>query len=102
MRAMPTPTPNDSPSDSDLIGAARAGDRRAAAELVERYLPFAYTVVRRALDDTADADDVVQETMLRAVADLPRLRSPDSFRAWLAAIAVHQVGTHQRRRRRTD
>ncbi|WP_027344010.1 sigma-70 family RNA polymerase sigma factor [Hamadaea tsunoensis] len=87
-------------NDLDLIDAAQSGDRQAADALLRKYLPFVYTLVRRAIGDTPDADDVVQETMLRALADLDDLRSPERFRAWLAAIGVHQVGTYLRRHRR--
>lgn len=67
-------------------------------ELVAAGLPLVYTIVRRALDEHSDADDVVQDTMLRAVRQLPALHHPESFRSWLAAIAVHQVSTHLHRR----
>jgi RNA polymerase sigma factor (sigma-70 family) len=81
-----------------LVHAARSGDGRARDELVRQYLPLIYSIVRRALDGTPDVDDVVQETMLRAVRDLPALRSAASFRPWITAIAVRQVGTSRRRR----
>ena len=58
-----------------------------------------YTVVARALRGDPDLDDVVQDAMLRAVRDLPTLRDPSQFRAWLMAIAVRQVSTHLHRRR---
>ena len=82
-----------------LVVAAQAGDRQALDDLVAAYLPLVYTIVRRALRDDRDVDDVVQETMLRALRELSDLRSPASFQAWLAAITVRQVGTHLHRRR---
>jgi RNA polymerase sigma factor (sigma-70 family) len=63
------------------------------------FLPLVHTVVRRALSDSPDIDDVVQETMLRALRELRTLRAPDSFRPWLLAIAMRQVSTHQYRGR---
>jgi RNA polymerase sigma factor (sigma-70 family) len=48
-------------------------------------------VVGRALGGHADVDDVVQETMLRALQGLSRLREPERFRAWLVSIAIRQV-----------
>jgi RNA polymerase sigma factor (sigma-70 family) len=80
--------------------AAQAGDRRALDGLVATSLPLVYSIVRRALSGHPDTDDVVQDTVLRAVRQLPTLQSPQSFRPWLAAIAVHQVSTHLRRRAR--
>ncbi|MFJ8494039.1 RNA polymerase sigma factor [Streptomyces sp. NPDC094038] len=80
------------------VAAAQAGDRRALDELVEGWLPLVYNVVGRALNGHADVDDVVQETMLRAVDNLGTLRDPDSFRSWLVAIAMRQVRDRARRR----
>lgn len=83
-----------------LVVAAQAGDRRALEDLISAHLPFVYTIVRRALSNHPDTDDVVQEVVLRALRELRELRSPESFRAWLAAIAVRQVSTYLHRRRR--
>ncbi|GAA4601254.1 RNA polymerase sigma factor (sigma-70 family) [Actinoplanes octamycinicus] len=80
-----------------LVTAAQRGDRAALDRLVARHLPLVYDLVGRALGRREDTDDVVQETMLRAVRKLPALRQPASFRPWLTAIAVRQVGTHQER-----
>ncbi|MER7926590.1 sigma-70 family RNA polymerase sigma factor [Streptomyces sp. NPDC096057] len=79
------------------IAAAQAGDRRALDELVAGWLPLVYNVVGRALNGHADVDDVVQETMLRAVDHLGSLRDPDSFRSWLVAIAMRQIRDRARR-----
>ncbi|WP_306340029.1 sigma-70 family RNA polymerase sigma factor [Streptomyces sp. AS13] len=79
-----------------LITAARSGDRRAEDRLVSAYLPLLYNVVGRALDGHADVDDVVQETVLRMLRGLPELRSPQSFRSWLVAIAMNEIRTHWR------
>lgn len=80
------------------IAAAQAGDRRALDELVAGWLPLVYNIVGRALNGHADVDDVVQETMLRAVDNLGSLRDPDSFRSWLVAIAMRQIRDRARRR----
>lgn len=87
-----------STGETSLVTAAQAGDRRALDDLVTAYLPLVYTVVRRALGDRPDVDDVVQETMLRALRELGTLRAPESFRPWLLAIAIRQVSTHRYRR----
>ncbi|MFF6954000.1 RNA polymerase sigma factor [Streptomyces iakyrus] len=81
-----------------VITAAQAGDRRALDELVAGWLPLVYNIVGRALNGHADVDDVVQETMLRAVGNLGSLRDPDSFRSWLVAIAMRQIRDRARRR----
>jgi len=83
--------------DAVLVSAALAGDRHALEEVLRSCLPLVYTIVRRGMADHPDVDDVVQETVLRVLRQLPAMRSPAQFRSWVAAIAVRQVGTHLRR-----
>ncbi|MFI5979668.1 sigma-70 family RNA polymerase sigma factor [Streptomyces sp. NPDC051555] len=77
-----------------LVSAARAGDPGAQDELVGAHLPLVYNIVGRALNGSVDVDDVVQDTMLRALDGLGGLRSDDSFRSWLVAIAMNRVRAH--------
>ena len=95
------PPSNDSsgtgPSATGLVNAARSGDADARAALFSEYLPLIYNVVGRGLHGHADVDDVVQETMLRAMRALPELRDPERFRSWIVAIAVRQMHDHRRR-----
>ncbi|MEU2061232.1 sigma-70 family RNA polymerase sigma factor [Streptomyces sp. NPDC013455] len=77
-----------------LVNAARAGDPGAQDALVSAYLPLVYNIVGRALNGSVDVDDVVQETMLRALDSLGDLRTPGSFRSWLVAIAMNRVRAH--------
>ncbi|GGT69411.1 sigma-70 family RNA polymerase sigma factor [Streptomyces lateritius] len=82
-----------------LVAAAQAGDDRAREELIAAYLPLLYNIVGRALSGHADVDDVVQETLLRVVRDLPALRAPESFRSWLVSITLRQINNHWHRQR---
>ncbi|GAA2395640.1 hypothetical protein Cme02nite_55980 [Catellatospora methionotrophica] len=84
-------------ADAARVAAARAGDRHALESLLGDHLPLVYAVVRRALGADPDVDDVVQETMLRAVRHLRGLREPDGFKAWLVSIAVSQIQERARR-----
>ncbi|MBV9024650.1 MAG: sigma-70 family RNA polymerase sigma factor [Streptomycetaceae bacterium] len=88
-------------SGTDLVNAARSGDTRAQAILFSEYLPLVYNIVGRGLHGHADVDDVVQETMLRAMRALPRLREPERFRSWIVAIAIRQMHDHGRRNKAT-
>ncbi|GID28621.1 sigma-70 family RNA polymerase sigma factor [Paractinoplanes brasiliensis] len=83
--------------DDALVEAARAGDRDALEDLLRRHLPLVRHLVRQALPDQAQVDDVVQDVMVRALRQLGTLQSPGSFKPWLTAIAVHQIGTHRAR-----
>jgi RNA polymerase sigma factor (sigma-70 family) len=83
--------PRGTGRDAQTVIAARAGDAQALDRLLSGYLPLVYNIVGRALNGHADVDDVVQETMLRAVRGLADLRDPGAFRSWLAAVAIRQV-----------
>ncbi|MFD8209330.1 sigma-70 family RNA polymerase sigma factor [Streptomyces sp. NPDC059695] len=84
---------------TELVRAAQSGDLRAQDRLIALHLPLVYNIVGRAMNGHHDVDDVVQETMLRALAGLGGLRSPDSFRSWLVAITMNGVRTHWQRQR---
>ena len=83
--------PGDSEPGVQTVIAAQAGDERALDYLISQYLPLIYNIVGRALGGHADVDDVVQETMLRAVRGVGGLRDPAAFRSWLVAVAVRQL-----------
>ncbi|MER6332089.1 sigma-70 family RNA polymerase sigma factor [Streptomyces sp. NPDC001034] len=84
----------DAAETAALVTAAREGDAAAQDALVGAYLPLVYNIVGRALNGSVDVDDVVQETMLRALDGLGGLRTPERFRSWLVAIAMNQVRDH--------
>ncbi|MFI8256387.1 sigma-70 family RNA polymerase sigma factor [Streptomyces filamentosus] len=90
---------SDEQRTTALVEAARAGDPHARDELVRACLPLVHNVVGRALDGHADTDDVVQETLVRALDGLPGLRDPARFRSWLVAIAMNGVRRRWRERR---
>ncbi|WP_338498307.1 sigma-70 family RNA polymerase sigma factor [Streptomyces sp. SJL17-4] len=81
-----------------LVEAARAGDAHARDALVRAYLPLVHNIVGRALDGHADTDDIVQETMVRALDGLAGLRDPARFRPWLVAIAMNGIRRRWRER----
>jgi RNA polymerase sigma factor (sigma-70 family) len=84
-------TPAGADPDLATIIAAQRGDRDARDTLAAGYLPLVYNIVGRAMNGHPDVDDVVQETMLRAVRGIGELRDPAAFRSWLVAIAIRQV-----------
>ena len=81
-----------------LLLRHRSGDRGALAELVALWeRPLLY-YLRRLLDSEPDAWDALQETWLRALRDLARLRDDRAFPAWLYTIA-RRVAMRARRAR---
>ena len=67
--------------------AAQADTRREFEERLAECGPLAYRVARGVLRNTADAEDVAQEALLRAYRRFDRLRDRSRFRAWLVRIA---------------
>jgi RNA polymerase sigma factor (sigma-70 family) len=83
---------------SELVGRARNGDVVAFAELVETHRPRTRAVVARIVGDGDEAEDVVQEALLRAYLGLTSLREPERFGAWLIGIALNLARMTVRRR----
>ena len=86
-------------SDADLVARARTGDEWAEEMIYRRHVASIAAIARRLLRDAADAADVVQETFLIALEQLPTLADPGALRGWLARIAVSRVHRRWRWRR---
>ena len=67
--------------------AAQADARREFEERLAECGPLAYRVARGVLRNTADAEDVAQEALLRAFKSFERLRDRNRFRGWLVRIS---------------
>lgn len=80
--------------------AASEGDRDAFRALVERTAPVVYRVALRSVGDRADADDVVQETFVRAWRSLDSLRDHGAALGWLCRIASNVAADLHRARGR--
>jgi RNA polymerase sigma-70 factor (ECF subfamily) len=76
-------------SDALAISRARAGDDEAFRELVERHSRAVFRVAYRVTGRVEDAEDVVQETFLRAYRQLDRFEARANFRTWLHRIATN-------------
>lgn len=91
----------DDERDASLVLAARAGDKAAFATLLARHRPLLVALCRRALPDSQEVEDVVQEAALQALINLDRLRRPERFGSWLAGIGLN-LARRSRRRSRAD
>jgi len=83
-----------------LVERAREGDHDAFAVLAGATVARLDAAARLILRDRELARDAVQDALLRAWRDLPGLRDPDRFEAWLHRLTVHACLDATRRRRR--
>ena len=86
--------------EAELIGAAKAGDRRAFDELVRRTFMDTFTLARRLTGNEEDGRDVVQDAYLRAWRGIGKFRGEAAFSTWMYRITANAAATHVRRRRR--
>ena len=91
-----------SDSAAHLVTLSQKGDRAAFDELVRRYRPRIFALALHLTGSTEDADDVAQETFLRAYRRLEDFRAASEFYTWVYRIAVNSAlnvrRAHARRR----
>lgn len=88
-------------SDTEiLIRQSQRGDGQAIETLIRRYQDYVYRLCYLVMRNEQDADDMTQETFIRACRALPRfeLRKDTSFEAWLYRIAVNCCRSRMRRK----
>jgi len=81
------------------VEALRAGDRGEFARLVEKYSAPIYRLALRIVNNDQDAEDVLQETFLKAYRSLPKFEGRSSLNTWLYRIAVNEALMLLRQRR---
>lgn len=87
------------PSDAELVERARTGDRRAEEAIYRRHAGYVTSLCLRMLRDREELADVVQDTFVDVLQQLPALREPELLRRWISGIAIHKVHRCFRRRR---
>lgn len=88
--------------DAELVRRVLAGDIEAYAGLVARYREPLGRYAVRMLGNHADAEDALQETLVRAYRSLGRCSDPERFGAWAFGILVNRCRTIGARRARRD
>jgi RNA polymerase sigma-70 factor (ECF subfamily) len=84
-------------SDEALMARVARGDQPAFRALARRHLPAAIGLARRILGNTADAEDVAQEAMLRVWTHAPRWQPLAAFKTWLTRVVVNLCLDRKRR-----
>jgi len=85
------------PSDPELLEQIRRGNEPAFRELVNRHGRYLFGVAHSMCGNNADAEDVVQETLIAALNG--NFRGESSVRTWLVAILVKQAAMQRRKKR---
>lgn len=80
---------SDEATDLALMAKVAKGDEAAYRLLARRHVPAMVGLARRVLGNAADAEDVVQEAMLRVWTHAPRWQPLAAFRTWLTRIVVN-------------
>jgi len=99
----PPPIASESPAmdsaERIVVTAALAGDDEAFETVIRTYSRRVYIVAYAILQDSTDAEDIVQDTFLKAHQQRARLREPEKFPAWLLTVTRNAARDRLRRRR---
>jgi RNA polymerase sigma-70 factor (ECF subfamily) len=82
---------NEQNVENFLLAALRNGDGAELARMVDVYSPKIYAMALRILGDPQDAEDVLQETFLKAIAHLKDFEGRSSLSTWLYRIATNEA-----------
>jgi RNA polymerase sigma-70 factor (ECF subfamily) len=88
-------------TDEDLVNLARARDEAAVRAITTRYNRRLFRIARSILRNDAEAEDVVQETYVRAFTGLDMFRGDAAFGTWITRIAMNEALGRLRRLRPT-
>ena len=82
---------NDDTLDSELVSRAQAGDRDALDQLIRRHQPWLLHITQRMLWNRADAEDAMQEILVKVITRLAEFERRSAFRTWLYRIAANHL-----------
>ncbi len=86
-------------SDSDLVRCCNSGDSSGYSELYHRYSRAVFNSVYRLVGDRSNAEDITQETFIKAFSEIASLKNSDSFGGWIKRIGINQSLNHIRKRK---
>src|SRR5437763_11084519 len=87
-------------SEAELIAMSCAGDRDAFYCLIQPCERGVFTAAMSILNNAADAEEVVQEAVIKALAALPRFRGEAKFSTWLIQITINEARLKLRKDRK--
>lgn len=86
--------------DSDLLELIREGRKDLYAILVERYWSLAVGLARLRVQDVQLAEDLAQESFVKAYQHLGSLRQPERFAGWFSRIVIQHAANYRREKKR--
>src|ERR1044071_4368287 len=87
------------PDETEVLSLAREGDVKAFSELVRRYEGKIFRLAQHITGNREDAEDVLQETFLKAYEHLDQFQGNSKFYTWIVRIAVNQALMKLRKRK---
>jgi RNA polymerase sigma-70 factor (ECF subfamily) len=86
--------------ESQLVAQARAGDQAAFLRLVDPWRKPLFGYIYRMVTRAQDAEDLLQDVLVRVLESLPQFRGESRFKSWVFGIATHVCLDHLRRKKR--
>lgn len=89
-------------NEKQLVQAARSGDFKAFTALIDAHKDKIYGLARKLSGNEQDAEDIVQDTFLKAIDKIDQFRGDASFGTWLYSIALNEARAHYGKQQKTD
>ncbi len=86
--------------ETHLLALARAGDRAALQSLLDPWRRPLFGYIYRMVTRAQDAEDLLQDVLVRVLESLPQFRGEARFKSWVFGIATHVCLDHLRRKKR--
>lgn len=86
-------------SDSELVRCCNSGESSGYSELYCRYSRAVFNSVYRLVGDRGNAEDITQETFIKAFSEIGSLKNSDSFGGWIKRIGINHSLNHIRKRK---
>ena len=92
----------DQKIEADIVARVLKGERQAYALLVDEYKSPIYNLAYRMTGNSEDADDLTQETFIRAYKNLWRYDTSRKFFTWLYTLALNLIKSHLRKKNKDN
>lgn len=84
-------------TDKTLIQQVLEGDKTSLTKLIERHQPFIYNIAWKMTGNTADAEDLTQETLIKIISNLSSFKEESAFQTWAYRIAKNHFLNNQKK-----